>query len=443
MLGRAVSLNVGGQLAGFAVSFVSAIMLARFLGPSDRGLLAIMVTAATVSVGLAGAGLATSAQYFASRKGTSQAALLGNTLAFGLVLGIVFVPLFWLLSGRLSAWLGHGHGGLLWVLAGVLVPLVFLDMTSAGQLCGQLRFGLWNGLLVAARTVTLFAVAVLVGVLALGVGGALVATGLGSVLVIAVSSATVLRRGRPRLDRRLFADELRYGAKAQVGQLFQFLNYRLDLVMLTLFGSLSAVGYYAVAQTLAELVIYLGTAFQISLLPLISQLEGDARQHETSRAAVRHHSVLALVVIAVNAVFVPLVLLVGYGPEFRPALVPVFILLPAMWFLGTGNLISGDLRGRGRPGLASAVKGAAAVVTVILDFALIPVLGVVGAAIASTVAYAFFGLGSLVVLSRVSGVPVRELVVPSRADLALYPRGARSLVARLRRPSGGPVAAAS
>lgn len=434
MLGRAVKLNVAGQAGGFAVSFVSSLLLARLLGPSDRGLLAVMITVGSVGVALAGAGLASAVQYYASRRETEQRALLGNSLVAGAILAAVCLPLFWLLREPLAAAFAHGRGGLVWVVAGAMVPLTLLDHLTAGQLCGRLQFGLWNVLLVASRFLTLCCVAGLVGLASLGVPGAIAASAAGSTLVIAVSTISLLREGRPRFHPHLLLKEVRYGTRAQIGQVFQFLNFRLDLLVLSLFAPLATVGYYAVAQTLAELVIYLGAAFQISVLPIVSRLDGDERQAETTLTAVRHHGVLALVVIAANAVIAPLVLLFGYGEAFRPALVPLLILLPGMWFLSNANLVSGDLRGRGRPGLASAVKGAAAVITLALDFALIPTFGITGAAVASSVSYMFFGVLSLVVLSRVSGVAVRRLVLPTREDLALYPRAGRALLARLRPP---------
>jgi Na+-driven multidrug efflux pump len=69
----------------------------------------------------------------------------------------------------------------------------------------------------------------------------------------------------------------------------------------------------------------------------------------------------------------------------------------------------------------------AAGATVILDFALIPPFGVIGAAVASVAAYTFFGVASLIALSRVSGIGARELVVPTREDFMAY----RSFIARL------------
>jgi Na+-driven multidrug efflux pump len=78
------------------------------------------------------------------------------------------------------------------------------------------------------------------------------------------------------------------------------------------------------------------------------------------------------------------------------------------------------------------VSGAAVLATVGLDLALIPPLGIIGAAIASVVAYTVQGILSLVALSRVTGLPVRTLVVPERSDLAAYPAAARTLARRLR-----------
>jgi O-antigen/teichoic acid export membrane protein len=427
-------LNVAGQGGGFAVAFFSAIILARALGPSDRGLLAIMAVITTVALAAAGGGLQVAVQYYAGRRETPQPGLLGNTLAYGGVLAAVFVPLVFVLHGPIADAFAHGRGGLVWMLAALLVPLTFLDYSTAGQLCGRLEFGLWNALLVAARIASLVAVIVLVLGLGLGVAGGVLATATGSIVVVCVATARILRDGRPRIDLRLFRRSVRYGTKAQVGAFFQLINFRLDVLVLSLFVPLTSVGHYAVAQTLAELVTYLGVAFQISVLPILARADGeDAAAAETSGTALRHHSLLALVLVLANAIFAPLVLLFGYGHAFRPALVPLLVLLPGMWFMGTGSLVVGDLRGRGRPGLASAVKGGAALVTIGLDLALIPAFGVVGAAVASSLAYAAFGIGSLVVLSRLARVPIRRLAVPTRHDLALYRRVGSTLLGRLRR----------
>ena len=318
------------------------------------------------------------------------------------------------------------------MLAAALIPLLFLDWTTRNQLLGKLRFGLFNALAVAEKTATLLVVVVLVGFAGFRVGGGLLALGAGSLVMIAGSLPPILREARPQLDWALFRTTVGYGFRVQIGAIVQFLNYRFDVLVLQFFRPLSSVGYYVVSALLAELVITLALAFQSSILPLISHHEGDEAKAVTTIAAIRHHGILAVVATLADAAFAPLALIFGYGSGFRPALVPMFILLPGMWFLGTGTVIAGDLRGRGRPGIASVLAAITLIATVGLDLALIPPLGVPGAALASVVSYVVFGIASLIALSRVSGIPVRTMVVPERSDFALYPATVRRIIGSLR-----------
>jgi stage V sporulation protein B len=435
MLSRSVALNILGGFASLGIGFVTTLLLANWLGAADRGLLGIMVTASGVGLSLAGLGMPMGVMYFASRRDVEPRALLGDTLLYGLLLAAVFVPAAWLARGPLSDAFASGRGGGAWILAGALVPLTFLDWTTHNQLLGKLRFGLYNVLVILSKVATLVLVVVLLGVLHFGLVAALVATAAASAVMIGGSLPVILRDGPPRFDRELFRRLVRYGTRVQIGSILQTLNYRLDLLLLGLFAPLRVVGYYFVASFLAELVVTIANAFQSSVLPLVSHYEGEDRQAETTIAALRHHTILSLLATVGNALFSPLVLYLVLDHAYRPGIVPFFILLPGMLFLGTGTVVAGDLRGRGRPGLSSAYAGVALVVTIVLDLALIPPFGAVGAAVASVCAYVVYGLVSLRGLARVSGIPLRTLAIPTAADLRLY----RTLPRRLLRQ--GPPAA--
>jgi len=68
------------------------------------------------------------------------------------------------------------------------------------------------------------------------------------------------------------------------------------------------------------------------------------------------------------------------------------------------------------------------------DLALIPLLGVDGAAIASTLSYCLSLALTVRAYARLSGHAVSEAVLPRPSDLRLYLDGARTLLDRLRRP---------
>lgn len=430
MLARSVILNVAGTVASLVIGFASSLLVARWLGSADRGLFGLMQSAAETAANVAGLGVPFAVVYHAARKQADQRAIFGNGLAYAAALAAVFVPLAWFLHDPIADAIARGQGGRLWILAAAVVPLTFLYWSTHNQLHAALRFGALNVLLVLSKVAALVAIVVGVGVLGGGVAGAL-ASLIASSVVAAVGTVVVLRGPRPSLDARVFRELLHYGVRVQVGTIFQIVNYRADVFILQMYRPLSSVGYYVVAQIVAELTTVLAAAFQTTLLPLISH-RGDGDAGPTI-ASLRHHTILALAATVANAGFGSLVIVVGYGREFWPALVPMLILLPGIFFLGTGEVVAGDLRGRNRPGLASAVAGLAFVVTLTLDFVLIPRAGVRGAALASLCAYTTFGIASLVALSRVTGIGVRTLAVPTRTELAAYPEALRVLRRRLTR----------
>ena len=319
-------------------------------------------------------------------------------------------------------------------MAAALVPFLFLEWALNNQLVGTLRFGRYNLLLVVAKVANLAAVVVLVGVLGLAVGGALVAAGLGALVIIVGCLFPLLALGPPSLDLGLFKRVYSYGVRVQVGAILQQANFRLDVVILQFFRPLSEVGYYVVAQTIAELPIILAMAFKTSILPMITRLEGEERGAMTE-LSIRHYLIVAGVATVANAGFGAVVIVVGYGSEFTPAVVPMLVLLPGVFFLGLGTVVSGDLQGRERPGLSSSLVGLAAIFTVLLDLLLIPPFEVVGAAVASLIAYSVFGVASVVALHRISGIPFRRMLVPRRTDFARYLTALRQLRARTRAES--------
>ncbi len=433
MLGRAVAWNVLGQAGTLVIGFVSSILVARWLGPSDRGLLAVIAYSAEVVVAVAGLGLTYAVIYFVSLKNAKAGGVLGNSLLYGLGLAVVFIPLAIVFQQQLADVLGDGNGERAWVVAGVFVPILFLDWSIHNQLFGRLRFDLLNIFTVVSKVIGLVAAIVLVGVVGLGVSGALLALIATSLVMIAATLIVVLPDVRPSVDLRLFQTMVSYGLRVSIGWIFQILNFRVDVILVQQLTNLSTVGYYVIAQIVAELALTFAAAIQSSVTTLTARSAGDADEDDTIVSSLRHQTILTTAAIVLVGGFGPLLIHVGYGSAFDAAVVPMLILLPAMLPLGAGQVVTGNLRGRARPGISSVLAGVTVVVTLSLDFALIPQFGVNGAAIASAVAYTFFGVASVLTISRIVGIAPLTLVVPTRRELGVY----RTIAGRVvvRRPS--------
>jgi O-antigen/teichoic acid export membrane protein len=164
------------------------------------------------------------------------------------------------------------------------------------------------------------------------------------------------------------------------------LNARLDFVLVGAIVGPAQLGIYAVASRFAELLRLPPLAVNYVLYP-------DFARVDSSTAVVRARSMIPRVGAVTAAAAVPLALIAMiaipllYGPEFRSAVAPTYVLLVGLSMGGVSGVITAYLFGRGRPGLSSLSQVAGLVVTVTLDLALIPTFGVMGAAVASCLAY--------------------------------------------------------
>jgi len=147
-------------------------------------------------------------------------------------------------------------------------------------------------------------------------------------------------------------------------------------------------GRYAIAVSLSLIPVPLISAIGNVAFPrLASQRAVAGGTHRLQRLAVLTSAGLAvamLVPLAATAYWlVPLV----FGTAYRGAVPLLWLLTPGAVFLACGKVTGDLLRGRNRPVIVAWAQGMAAVFTVALLLALLPVIGVAAAAIASTIAY--------------------------------------------------------
>ncbi len=404
------------------IGYVGSIILARFLGADGRGLVAIILTATAVLAGIGGMGTDEAATYYASRRARRRPYVLGNGLVHAAGLLVVSLVVAFLLMGQLQRHIAPHYDERIWLLAGLLVPSYYVYELVTSMLSAEGAFKLRNRLNVTARLSGTAAILAIVGWLKWGVAGALIAS-LPALLVPAVGGMRLLARNGIRVSRTVHAASLRYGVRIQVGALLHFLNARFDVLVLSAFAPLATVGSYAIAQLVAELVLL----FPLSLgYVLRAQVASETKGDSISGAAMRLNGTLVALCVLFVLTVGPPTIIYGYGPEFHAALVPFLILVPGMWFLAAGGLVQDTLSGRGRPGLSSLLAGGEVIITLGLDLLLIPSHGAVGGAIASVCAYTFYGVASIVTISRLDRVPARSLVLANRAELREFAATLRS-----------------
>jgi O-antigen/teichoic acid export membrane protein len=191
-----------------------------------------------------------------------------------------------------------------------------------------------------------------------------------------------------RFHRELVGPLVRYGAAQLIAVTPTAVNMYLDQLVLSQVVPAADLGRYAIAVSATLLPVPIVSAIGNVAFPhLAAQRVLSARSRRLQRAAVLASAGVASAILLPLAVVAHWLVPLVFGPGYRGVVPLLWLLTPGGVFLACGQVAGDLLRGLGRPGLVAAAQGLAAVFTVILLITLLPVAGVAGAAIASTVAY--------------------------------------------------------
>jgi O-antigen/teichoic acid export membrane protein len=221
-------------------------------------------------------------------------------------------------------------------------------------------------------------------------------------------------RARAALIRPLAA----YGS-AQIAALAPAtLNAQLDQLVLSQTVPAADLGRYAIAVSLSLLPMPLVAAIGNVAFPrLAAQREVTDATRQLQRLSVLVSASLAAAVMLPLAGASYWLVPLAFGPAYSGAVPLLWILTPGSVFLACGQVTGDLLRGRHHPAVVAWAQGIAAVFTVVLLLALLPFVGVYGAAIASTVSY---GIALAVMLRRLSRLP--RHAVAAAATTAMPPQ---------------------
>jgi len=414
-----------GSLGGKAIKFVTEVILGRSLGPDGYGiyvlgLSVLMILRHFSSLGLKTGTVRFGAGYFASKeyskfRGFLKFALwlvMGGGLAVGL--GLVFSggylanrvfndarlrTVFYLVAIGLPAY------GVMWVVTEAIraqkkiglytglehigQPLLFLILVGAGLL-----FGLTSSFVLMAFMISLGIVAFL-----------------GFILLLRSSPF----RDRQELSKKSVQYEpsrwLSYSVPLIVVGVSYMLLHETDRVMLGYFLGTESVGLYNAAARLA----YLSEIFINSFAGIFSPLAaGFHDRGELGKirfllvTTTRWTLILTLPLVGLLVIF-PGFFLGWFGPEYKFAAFPLmFLAIAYLTSAGTGNT-GALLKMVDRQNVEVINTIATALMNIILNILLIPIYGIMGAAIATGVSIMVIQLVKLIEVKIFLGFTPYEL----------------------------------
>lgn len=408
------------RVAMTAFRLIRNALLARVLGPEARGLFALISTLPELLTAVGAGGLNAAVAFQSARQKPA-----GQLLAQVLVYGCLFCLLLALLAALFLGTLGSGLalslqlGNWLWLVV-IVVPIFVLksSLLTLHNAAGQV--GAFNLLRMMESALPLLAFLSLFWFWQThGLAAAVASWVLGLLVVIALSLRILRREGDFRLhwpagEQKAF---LGYAARSHPDALFQQLLLRVDYLFVgTLLGS-EQLGYYAIATAAVELMLIVPEAVTTPLMKRLLRQGTDVAVLVPLALRVTG-AVMVVASLIMFAVGDHLIVLL-FGSSYLPAYQPLVALLPGIVGLCFASILRLDLLGKNRGMTLSWLAGFGAFLNIVLNLLLIPRLGLLGAAWASSISYLAATVALMIVYRRLSGCPIKQMLLVSRADIGI------------------------
>ncbi len=412
-------------LAGLVSALLTAILVARHLGPQEFGtyrlaLSLIWVLEFVSSLAFPNA----TAKFVAELSGGPTRAPVSVVVRFFLVRATAlwlggFAVLLVVRHPLARFYRDEALASLLLLAAVAVLPGLWAGLLSAG-LQGSQRFGALGviGLVQAVATL-------LGSMLVVGLGGGvrdllLLAIGVNGLWVMLAAVASRREPGlaaasgglAPELRARMWRYSLLVGATALTGAL---LSERLEIFFLGRFWNTAEVGFYSLAMTLAyHARRQIPSAIGEVLFPVIARLHGAGDAWGVRNAFVHATRYLAIAGFALGlggAVCAEPLLTLLFGPAYRSATPTLAILFAATGVISLSHPATSIILSAERHRFLLTSSVLVALANVLLDLLLIPRYAAVGAGLANAITHTVLLVVQMAAVSRwlATGLPLGNL----------------------------------
>jgi O-antigen/teichoic acid export membrane protein len=420
--------SFGTNVASIPLSFVITVLLARTLGPGGKGGYDLFVATGGLLMMVFGFSLPSGIIYVVALSSVSLRAMIRWLFLMALAQGLLVLSLLSIAERSEFIWkfLPQSGGRSIIVLIAVYIWLTALNSYWRAILIGRQEIIAANRITLLTRITDVFLFLLLLGILWLidrpldlrMIIGILLASGLISNVLLLQRLHIVFKSSPPGTSG--FHQVVGYSAPCYLGNLVQFLNYRLDVFLVSALIDQRAVGLYALSVSLAQVVWLFSNSVATVLLPKVaSQQELATQNANLSAQATRLSFWASLIAGTFLSLLVIIALPMIYGEAFRNSIAPLLWLMPGIVAISPAFVLASYIAGIGKPQINLFVALIGVFFTAALDLLLIPEFNIVGAALASSVSYSIIAFLTVLYFKRESKIFIRDIFLITSEDIRL------------------------
>jgi O-antigen/teichoic acid export membrane protein len=435
-LKKDIAFTFSGNLTGTIIGCLVAILLARALGPANRGIVGLAILLPDILSKVFSLGYEVVNPTYAGLYKEHRSALFQHSALIALFSGIfcsILICLFYY-------WLPVDKGRFEQV---PLETVPFLCLIVPLSMMVRLLISLLRGVEKTDRAAIVFVIQNFFLFLSLVVALLFFDRTVKTVIIVWSLSFLIpisigLWQLRPyvtfdpsHFSLPLFRKGLWFGGQLSLTTVARLLNYRFDQAMLAFMVPIEQVGLYVVAVGFAERLRILPQSIAAAFLPRLTnelqQRQSQVPQVYRYTVLISFFSMLMTAILGVPAVYML------FGKEYAGSIASFLWLLPGIAVLGGSSILSSDILAREKAKYSLITGYITLTLNVILNLVLIPRLGIAGAAIASSLSYSFAGLLWIIFYLLESSTSLRELVPGSQDAAFLYRRAKEFLFQQVRK----------
>jgi O-antigen/teichoic acid export membrane protein len=236
-------------------------------------------------------------------------------------------------------------------------------------------------------------------------------------------------RPMEKFDLAMTRPFFRYGIKAYLILIFNFLNYRLDIILVKYFLTVSDVSYYQIAVSIAQRFWYIPNAMSTLLFPTLMAMNKGSSKF-TARLC--RNNLFLMIPLSILTIFVihPTVILL-FGKEYEAVTYALYSILWGITIFPIYKFLATYFASKKKLGIGIFASATGIVVNVIANIILIPKFGIVGAGIATSISYSVLSIILLLFFRVHTKIPLREILVPNKEDFKEYIKITKKIFQRL------------
>ena len=192
-------------------------------------------------------------------------------------------------------------------------------------------------------------------------------------------------------------DMTAFGIPVFLSTLSSTVYYSADTIILGYYMPVKFVAIYSAGVVLVHSLLYLFSGLETALFPILSSSLEKNKGGQESRILERGYRLLCIVTFPTavySFIMAPYMVRFLFGPDYLEAATPARIL--AILILAWAAMPAGVLfMSTGKPEINARIGVVSAVLNLVLNFSLIPSLGIMGAALSSAISRTYNSLGSV------------------------------------------------